>query len=44
MLKKFSVENFKAFGEKLDFDLASHNNYNFNSNIIEKRCDTKGLV
>ena len=44
MLKKFSVENFKGFGEKLVFDIASHNNYNFNSNIIEKGCVTKGIV
>ena len=30
MLKKFSVENFKGFKEKITFDIGSPNNYNFN--------------
>lgn len=44
MLKKFSVENFKGFRDKLVFDIGSPNNYSFNSNIIENGCVTKGIV
>ena len=44
MLKKFCVENFKGFGEKLVFDIGSPSNYSFNSNIIENGCVTKGII
>ena len=44
MLKKFSVENFKGFQEKITFDIGSPNNYNFNSEIIENGCVTKGII
>lgn len=36
MLQKFSVENFKGFKEKITLDIGSPNNYNFNSELIEK--------
>ena len=38
MLQKFSVENFKGFKEKITLDIGSPNNYNFNSELIEKGC------
>lgn len=44
MLKKISVENFKGFRDKIIFDLGSPNNYNFNSEIIENNCVTKGII
>lgn len=44
MLKKFSVENFKGFREKLVFDVGSPNNYSFNSEIIDNGCITKGII
>lgn len=44
MLKKFSVENFKGFRDKITFDIGSPNNYNFNSEIIENGCVTKGII
>ena len=44
MLKKFSVENFKGFQDKITFDIGSPNNYNFNSEIIENGCVTKGII
>ena len=44
MLKKFSVENFKGFKDKITFDLGSPSNYSFNSEIIGNGCVTKGIV
>jgi len=44
MLKKFSVENFKGFRDKIILDLGSPSNYSFNSNLIEKGCITKGII
>ena len=44
MLKKFSVENFKGFQDKITFDIGSPNNYNFNSEIIENGYVTKGII
>lgn len=44
MLKKFSVENFKGFKNKITFDIGSPSNYNFNSEIIENGCLTKGII
>ena len=44
MLKKFSVENFKGFKEKITLDIGSPNNYNFNAELIEKGCVTKGII
>lgn len=44
MLKKFSVENFKGFRDKITFDIGSPSNYNFNSEIIENGCVTKGII
>ncbi len=44
MLKKFTVENFKGFKEKLVLDLASPCNYEFNSNVVSNGCITKGIV
>lgn len=44
VLKKFSVENFKGFKEKITFDIGSPSNYGFNSGIIENGCVTKGII
>ena len=44
MLKKFSVENFKGFKDKLAFDIGYPSNYGFNSEIIENGCVTKGII
>lgn len=44
MLKKFSVENFKGFRDKITFDMGSPSNYSFNSEIIENGCVTKGII
>lgn len=44
MLKKFSVENFKGFKDKITLDIGMPNNYSFNSDVIEDGCITKGIV
>lgn len=44
MLKRFSVENFKGFRDKITFDIGSPSNYNFNSEIVENGCITKGII
>lgn len=44
MLKKFCVENFKGFKDKIVFDISSPNNYNFNTGVIENGCITKGII
>ena len=44
MLKRFSVENFKGFKDKITFDIGSPSNYSFNSEIIENGCVTKGII
>ena len=44
MLKKFSVENFKGFKDRITFDIGAPSNYSFNSEIIENGCVTKGIV
>ena len=44
MLKKFMVENFKGFKEKITFDIGNPSNYNFNSGIIDNGCVTKGII
>lgn len=44
MLTKFCVENFKNFKEKLEWNLAAHNNYEFNSEAIGDSSVMKGIV
>ena len=44
MLKKFSVENFKGFKDKITFDIGLPSNYSFNSEIIENSCVAKGII
>lgn len=43
-VKKFSVENFKGFQDKITFDLGSPSNYSFHSEIIENNCVTTGII
>lgn len=44
MLRKFSVENFKGFRNKLQLNMGSPCNYGFHQEIIEKGCITKGIL
>ena len=44
MLKRFSVENFKGFKDKITFDIGSPSNYGFHSEIIEGGCITKCII
>ncbi len=44
MLKKFSVENFKGFKDKIVWELDSKKNYNFNQKLISNNCVSKGLI
>jgi len=44
MLKKFSVENFKGFKDKITFDIGAPCNYCFNSEVIKNGCLTKGII
>lgn len=44
MLKKFSVENFKGFRDKITLDLSSPCNYSFNQEVISNNCITKGII
>ncbi|MCD7812831.1 MAG: ATP-binding protein [Lachnospiraceae bacterium] len=44
MLKKFSVENFKGFREKITFDLGMPSNYGFIPEVIQNGCVTKGII
>ena len=44
MLKKFNVENFKGFKDKITLDIGTPSNYSFNSEIIENGCITKGII
>ena len=43
MLKRFEVENFKGFKDKIVFDLTARE-YNFNSNIIRNGIVNKALI
>lgn len=44
MLKKFSVENFKGFRDKIEIDFGTPCNYGFNQEIVENGCVTKGII
>ena len=44
MLKKFSVENFKGFKDKITLDIGSPSNYGFHPEVIEDCCITKGII
>ena len=44
MLKRFSVENFKGFKDKITLDIGSPSNYGFHSEVIENGCITKGII
>ena len=44
VLKKFSVENFKGFQDKIIFDIGCPSNYSFHSEIVEHGCITKGII
>ena len=44
MLKKFSVTNFKGFKERLTLDLSEPLNYEFNKDLIQNGCVSKGIL
>ena len=44
MLKRFCVENFKNFQEKIIFDLSQPCNYEFNTEVVADGCLTKGII
>lgn len=44
MLKRFSVANFKNFGNRLSFDLGNPANYGFNTGVVRDGVKTKGIV
>jgi len=44
MLKKFSVSNFKNFKNKIVLDLGKTCNYEFNENLIQNGCVSKGII
>lgn len=44
MLKKFSVENFKNFRDRIVLDLSSADDYIFNTDVVCENCITKGIV
>lgn len=44
MLKKFSVSNFKNFKSKIVFDLGKPCNYEFNEEVINNDCVSKGII
>lgn len=43
MLKRFSVINFKNFGQKAELTLDHPSNYEFNNEIIQNGCISKGI-
>ena len=44
MLKKFNVENFKGFKDRISLDIGSPSNYGFHPEVIEGNCITKGII
>ena len=44
MLKTFSVTNFKNFKNTTIFDLSSPANYEFNNEVIQNGCVSKGII
>ncbi len=44
MLKRFSVENFKGFREKITLKLDTPCNYGFHQAVVSEGCITKGII
>lgn len=44
MLKRFSVDNFKNFKNRIEFDLSKPANYEFNPEIIQNGVVSKGII
>lgn len=44
MLRKFTVENFKSFKDKITFDLSNPNNYSFNESSIRNGIVNNGAI
>ena len=43
MLKRFSVSNFKNFEQKMTLILDCPSNYEFNEEIVQQNCISKGV-
>lgn len=43
MLKRFEVENYRGFSEKLVFDLTARD-YSFNQNLVRNRIVNKAII
>lgn len=44
MIRKFSVENFKGFKEKITLDFSRTRDYSFNSYLIKNKIVNKGII
>ena len=44
MLKRFAVENYRLFDQRIEFDLARTHNYGFNKNLIRNGLVNKAMI
>lgn len=44
MLTKFSVKNFRNFKERVEFDLATQKQYEFNTDVVKDGCVKHGML
>ena len=44
MLAKFSVKNYRGFSERIEWDLATPNNYEFNTEVIKDGIIKNGII
>ena len=44
MLKRFAVENYRLFDQRVEFDLVRTHNYGFNKNLIRNGLVNKGYL
>ena len=44
MLKKFAVTNFRGFAERIEWDLSSPSNYEFNTHVVKNGIIKNGII
>ena len=44
MLAKFSVKNYRGFSERIEWDLSTPNNYEFNTEVIKDGIIKNGII
>lgn len=44
MLKRFAVENYRLFDQRVEFDLVRTHNYGFNKNLIRNGLVNKAMI